>query len=224
MNAWIADRNNCTHTHFWVKKPWRKSLILALSYLILPQEVLDHCCFVRQHKTQVRKIYFLNDWGRIYIYIFCTFPLVVCLTWETDILKSLGLTFASLLLRCLPATVAESWHWFDVALADRWRMQNQFGRSSQTHRQSSSTHQDSCDPCVHKKNHSEDKNKSVAFSCENRWCDDQVCICHTSQRRVDRTGSIEILHRDSGHTATQDTDTWTVHVRSANLTTVIYLK
>lgn len=55
------------------------------------------------------------------------------------------LTLASLFLGGLPAAVAEAWHRFDVALADRRRVQHEFRRPGQAHGQSGGTHQDPCD-------------------------------------------------------------------------------
>lgn len=56
------------------------------------------------------------------------------------------LTLASLFLGGLPAAVAKAWYGFDVALADRRRVQHKFRRPGQTHGQSRRTHQDTCDP------------------------------------------------------------------------------
>ncbi len=56
------------------------------------------------------------------------------------------LTLASLFLGGLPAAVAKALHGFDVALADRRRVQHEFRRPGQTHGESGSTHQDACDP------------------------------------------------------------------------------
>lgn len=56
------------------------------------------------------------------------------------------LTLASLFLCGLSAAVAQALHGFDVALADRRRVQHEFRRPGQTHGQSGSTHQDTRDP------------------------------------------------------------------------------
>lgn len=53
-------------------------------------------------------------------------------------------TFARLFLCGLAAAVAQTGHGLDVALTDRWRMENQLGRTRQTYRKSSSTHQNAC--------------------------------------------------------------------------------
>lgn len=54
-------------------------------------------------------------------------------------------TLTSLFLGGLSAAVAQTRHWFDVALADWRRVQHQFGRPGQAHGQSSGAHQDPCD-------------------------------------------------------------------------------
>lgn len=56
------------------------------------------------------------------------------------------LTLASLLLGGLSAAVAKAWHRFDVALADRRRVQYEFRRPGKTDGQGCSAHQDACDP------------------------------------------------------------------------------
>lgn len=54
-------------------------------------------------------------------------------------------TLTSLFLGGLSAAVAQTRHWFDVALADWRRVQHQFGRPRQAHGQSGGAHQDPCD-------------------------------------------------------------------------------
>lgn len=60
-------------------------------------------------------------------------------------MKNLNPTFASLLLRGLPAAVAQSRDGLDVALADGWRMKHQLGGSGQADGESCCAHQDPCD-------------------------------------------------------------------------------
>lgn len=72
------------------------------------------------------------------------------------------LTLASLFLGGLPAAVSKARHWFDVTLADWWRMQHKFRGPGEAHGQSGSTHQNSCDPCNTKEKH--DLFRGVTFN------------------------------------------------------------